>query len=46
VPAGQAPTPPRRLRVPVLLDRLNASDPHNGDCGFRIKTSGQGIVAY
>lgn len=44
VPAGQAPAPPGGLRVAVLLDRLNASSPHDGGCGFVIKASGQRTV--
>ena len=35
--AGQAPTPPGRLRVPVRLERLDPSSPHNGRCSFRLQ---------
>ena len=39
VTAGQTPTPPRRLRVRVRLDRLNPGSPHNGRCGIMIQAS-------
>ncbi len=42
--AGQAPTPPRRLRVLVRLDWLNPSSPHDGSGGFMIQAPGHGIV--
>jgi hypothetical protein len=34
--AGQAPTPPGRLRVRVRLDWLNPGSPHDGGDGFMI----------
>jgi hypothetical protein len=44
VTAGQAPTPPGRLRVLVRLDRLNPSSPHNRGRGFTIQAPGHGIA--
>jgi hypothetical protein len=42
--AGQAQTPPRRLRVLVRLDWLNPGSPHDGGGGFMIQAPGHGIV--